>query len=52
MQPIFEAEEIRLQAPATTPSAIPHGETIIAAVNSSEWRFGLWINDVYRIVVP
>jgi hypothetical protein len=52
MQPIFEQDEIRFTSPATIPSAIPHGVEIIAAVNSSEWRFGLWVNDVYRIVVP
>ena len=50
--PSLIKETLYFTAPATTPSAIPHGATIIAAVNSEQWRFGVWVNDVYRIVVP
>jgi len=50
--PSFTRSTLNFTVPATTPAAIPHGSTIIAAVNSEQWRFGLWVNDVYRIVVP
>ena len=52
IQVIMEKVPLVISVPATTPAAIPHGSTIIARVRSEEWRFGLWINDVYRIVVP
>jgi len=50
--PIFTKSTINFTAPATTPAVIPHGEKIIAVVNSELWRFGVFINDVYRITVP
>jgi len=50
--PILSKSTINFTAPATTPAAIPHGEKIIAVVNSEQWRFGVYINDVYRITVP
>lgn len=52
IQPIVTRETLNFSCDATTPAAIPHGASIIAAVNSEEWRFGVWVNDVYRIVVP
>jgi hypothetical protein len=49
---LWSASTINMTADATCPAVIPRGDTIIAAVNSEKWRFGLWVNDVYRIVVP
>jgi len=39
-------------AKATIPASLPRGEQIIARVNSERWRFGIWVNDVYRLTVP
>jgi len=50
--PILSKSTVNFTAAATTPAAIPHGEKIIVVVNSELWRFGVFINDVYRITVP
>lgn len=52
IQARFDVETLAFTAPATTPSAIPYDVPIVAAVNSEPWRFGLWVNDVYRITIP
>lgn len=38
--------------PASTPTAIPHGSTITAAVKISEWNYGIFVKDVYTVVCP
>lgn len=50
--PKYGTEPTSWEVPATTPSYVPHGTEIIARVKSEVWRFGLWVNDVYRIIVP
>ena len=43
---------INIYLPQTSPSEIPYGQVIIAKVASSLWRGGLYVNDIYRIMLP
>ena len=45
-------EDVILTIPASVPSAIPYGQEVIAKVASTLWRGGLFVNDVYRIIIP
>lgn len=45
-------EPLSVTFPATSPAFIPRGDQFIAAVQSTDWRLGTFINDVYRIILP
>jgi hypothetical protein len=50
--PHYVNQTINVSRPATIPETLEREEPIIIAVNSEEWRFGLWVHDVYRCTVP
>lgn len=50
--PVITKTPLTATFAATTPDHIPRGEPIIAAVHSTEWRFGVFVNDIYRITIP
>lgn len=45
-------DPVIIRIPQTSPASIPYGQEIIAKVVSSPWRGGLYVNDIYKIVIP
>ncbi|MEI7532858.1 MAG: FN3 associated domain-containing protein [Verrucomicrobiae bacterium] len=43
---------INIYLPQTSPAEIPYGQPIVAKVASSLWRGALYVNDIYRLVIP
>lgn len=42
--------EVRI--PQSTPTAINSGDQFLVEVDVQEWRFGIWVLEEYRVIVP
>jgi len=37
---------------ATSPATLSHGDQILRAINSSPWRFGIWVTEKQYVTIP